>query len=98
LWSVINSSYKRSNVDVINNAVAVATFHANDEYTTHQKSNVYIAAYVTAYARLKLYEALEILQDKALYFDTDSCVYVSPTGDHIIPISDSGELGTWSDS
>jgi hypothetical protein len=97
LWSVINSSYKRSNVDVINNAVAVATFHVNDEYTTHQKSNVYIAAYVTAYARLKLYEALEILQEKALYFDTDSCVYVSPTGEHLIPISTSGELGTWSD-
>ena len=97
LWNVINSSYKRSNVDVINNAVAIATYHINDEYSVHTKSNVYIAAYVTAYARLKLYEALEILQDKALYFDTDSCVYVSPNGEHIIPISDSGDLGTWSD-
>jgi hypothetical protein len=44
--------------------VAVGTFHINDEYTTHQKSNVYIAAYVTAYARLKLYEALGNLTRK----------------------------------
>ena len=38
-----------------------------------------------------------MLQDKALYFDTDSCVYVSPHGEHLIPISESGDLGTWSD-
>jgi hypothetical protein len=97
LWSIVNGSYTRSTVDVINNHVAVGTFHLDDEYTTHQKSNVYIAAYVTAYARLKLYEALEILQEKVLYFDTDSCVYVSPTGEHLVPISTSGALGTWSD-
>jgi hypothetical protein len=36
LWSVINSSYKRSNVDVINNAVAVATFHV--ERRVHHSS------------------------------------------------------------
>jgi hypothetical protein len=45
---VVNSSYKRSSVDVINNAVAIATYHVNDEYTVHTKSNVYIAAFVTA--------------------------------------------------
>lgn len=97
LWSIVHGSYTKATVDVINDKVAVGTFHINDEYTTHQKSNVYIAAYVTAYARLKLYEALELLQEKVLYFDTDSCVYVSPTGEHIMPISESGELGTWSD-
>ena len=97
LWNIVHGSFKRATADVINNSVAIGTFHSNDEYTTHQKSNVYIAAYVTAYARLKLYEALEILQDKVLYFDTDSVVYCSPTGEHLVPISDSGALGTWSD-
>jgi hypothetical protein len=37
------------------------------------------------------------LQEKALYFDTDSVMYVSPNGEHIIPVSTSGDLGTWSD-
>jgi G:T-mismatch repair DNA endonuclease (very short patch repair protein) len=68
LWRVVNSSYKRSSVDVINNAVAIATYHVNDEYTVHTKSNVYIAAFVTAYARLKLYEALEILAGEGFVF------------------------------
>ena len=97
LWSIVKGSYTRATVDVINDMVAIGNFHTNDEYSLHTKSNVYIAAFVTAYARLKLYEALEILQEKVLYFDTDSVVYCSPTGDHLVEISDSGELGTWSD-
>ena len=97
LWNIVHGSFKRATADVINDKVAIGNFHINDEYTTHQKSNVYIAAYVTAYARLKLYEALEILQDKVLYFDTDSVVYCSPTGEHLVLISSSGYLGTWSD-
>jgi DNA polymerase elongation subunit (family B) len=97
LWKILKGSYTRATAEVINDAVAIANFHNNDEYTIHQKSNVYIAAYVTAYARLKLYEALEILQEKVLYFDTDSVVYCSPTGDHLVPISTSGDLGTWTD-
>lgn len=40
-------------------------------------TNVVIAAYTTAHARLKLYEYLEKLDRRVLYCDTDSCVYVS---------------------
>ena len=43
-------------------------------------TNVVIAAYTTAQARLKLYEYLERLDRRVLYYDTDSCIYVS-TGD-----------------
>lgn len=42
-----------------------------------QTSNVVIAAYTTAQARLKLYEYLEGLGRRVLYCDTDSCIYVS---------------------
>ncbi|CAH3163213.1 unnamed protein product, partial [Porites lobata] len=37
------------------------------------KTNVFIAAFVTAWARLRLYEALDVLQEQVLYYDTDSC-------------------------
>ena len=40
-------------------------------------TNVVIAVYTTTQARLKLYEYLERLGDRALYCDTDSCIYVS---------------------
>lgn len=39
-------------------------------------SNVIVAAYVTANARLKLYNLLSRLGPRVLYFDTDSCIYV----------------------
>ena len=39
-------------------------------------TNVVLTAYTTAQARLKLYTVLESLQERALYFDTDSVVYV----------------------
>ena len=39
-------------------------------------TNVVLAAYTTAQARLKLYTLLEGLQERVLYFDTDSVVYV----------------------
>jgi len=40
-------------------------------------TNVVIAAYTTAQARLKLYEYLERLDQRVLYYDTDSCIYLS---------------------
>jgi hypothetical protein len=43
--------------------------------------------------RLKLYSYLEILQRRVLYFDTDSVIYLSETGAHLLPLGDYlGEL------
>ena len=39
--------------------------------------NVAIAAFVTCHARLKLYSELEKLNERVLYFDTDSVIFVS---------------------
>ncbi|XP_055374404.1 uncharacterized protein LOC129607410 [Condylostylus longicornis] len=44
--------------------------------------NVCIAAYTTTQARLKLYSYLEKLQERVLYYDTDSVVYISRKGDY----------------
>ena len=40
-------------------------------------SNIVIAAFTTASARLKLYKALEVVGERILYMDTDSLVYIS---------------------
>jgi G:T-mismatch repair DNA endonuclease (very short patch repair protein) len=96
LWDLLTGRYNRCSINIINDGIAYANHRCNDEYTQHTKSNVYIAAYVTAYARLKLYdEALDRLGRNVLYFDTDSCVYLSPSGDHLVPPDLSGELGFW---
>ena len=43
----------------------------------YKYTNVVIAAFTTAYARLKLYEVLDMLQERVLYYDTDSVIFVS---------------------
>ena len=37
--------------------------------------NIFIACFTTCHARLKLYEALNLLQERVLYFDTDSVIF-----------------------
>ena len=46
----------------------------------NNKVNIVIAAFTTAYARLKLYGLLDLLQERALYYDTDSVIYVHEPG------------------
>ena len=49
------------------------------------RTNVVIAAYTTAQARLKLYSYLEQLGPRALYADTDSIVFTSSPSDVYMP-------------
>ena len=46
----------------------------------NNKVNIVIAAFTTAYARLKLYDLLDLLQERVLYYDTDSVIYVHEPG------------------
>ena len=45
------------------------------------KTNVVIAAFTTAYARLQLYEELDRLGERVLYYDTDSVIYLTQPGE-----------------
>ena len=62
----------------------------------HACSNVAVAAFVTAQARLKLYGVLEKLNERVLYFDTDSIVYVHKP-DLWNPTIINNRLGQWTD-
>ena len=44
-------------------------------------TNVILAAYTTCQARLTLYELLDKLDRRVLYYDTDSMIYVSREGE-----------------
>ena len=50
------------------------------------KTNVVIAAFTTAYARLKLDGVLDMLQERVLYYDTHSVIFVSKPNDPEPPI------------
>ena len=59
-----------------------------DNVVKGTKTNIFVAAYTTCYARLKLYKSLELLQDQVLYYDTDSVVYRWKQGQPSIATSD----------
>lgn len=40
-------------------------------------TNIFIASFTTAWARLKLYSEMDKLGDSVLYHDTDSIIYAS---------------------
>lgn len=58
--------------------IAAVTWANKTEFMEDDLStNVFIAAFTTCYARLKLYQELQRLGTDVLYFDTDSIVYKS---------------------
>ena len=80
-------------LDIINandNTLYVSWRCANDDVVPLNSVNVVIAAYTTAQARLKLYSYLDKLDKRVLYFDTDSCIYVSGENEEYEP-----ELGNF---
>ena len=67
----------------------VVTTRAEEEVEKSLKTNLFIAIFTTAHARLKLYEALETLQERVHYYDTDSVIYKWRPGQAEIPIGSS---------
>jgi hypothetical protein len=57
--------------------------------------NVVLACFTTAYARLHLYETLQPLGERVLYFDTDSIIYQHDESQFNPTIVNS--LGGWTD-
>jgi len=89
--------YTDVELNIINNDCCLANFNDKDEYTEHKTSNVYIAAYITGYSRMKLYEeALQPLGRRVLYMDTDSVVYKTELENGVgIPMDTTGTIGLW---
>ena len=66
----------------------VNTSLLNESVNPSPVTNVVIAAFTTAHARLKLYSYLEKLQEQALYFDTDCIIFKHSSGMYCPPVGD----------
>jgi len=78
--------------NVIHHITAVSEDMVLTQYKKEQGSvdvpkntNVIIACFTTTWARLTLYEYIEKLQDRTLYFDTDSIIYTISPADTYTP-------------
>ena len=68
-------------VTVINDdMVEVFYQHEEEDIPVSPNLNIFVAAFTTCYARLRLYEALEPLGERVLYYDTDSVIFLQDQG------------------
>ena len=68
-------------VSVINDdMVEVHYQHQEEDIRVSPNLNIFVAAFTTCLARIKLYDALEPLGERVLYYDTDSIIYHTNEG------------------
>jgi hypothetical protein len=78
---VTDNSNVVQNIDFKNkNFIQIFYKKTETNCPTNPMTNVCVANFVTAHARLKLYSELEKLEYRVLYFDTDSIIYISKPG------------------
>ena len=68
-------------VSVINDQLVEVHYQYQDEdIPVSPKLNIFVAAFTTCWARLRLYAALEPLGQRVLYYDTDSIIFLQDEG------------------
>ena len=76
-----SDEFEVSDARIVNDETVEVHYRSVEEFAQqNDKVNVVIAAFTTAYARLKLYDLLDLLQERVLYYDTDSVIYVHKPG------------------
>ena len=99
----ILSKFEVSDARLVNDEMVEVHYKEKDEFAEqNNKVNIVIAAFTTAYARLKLYDLLDLLQERVLYYDTDSVIYVHepgkpdpPLGDYLGDLTDELDTGDY---
>ncbi|XP_062597068.1 uncharacterized protein LOC134258520 [Saccostrea cucullata] len=66
---------------VSKNVLQLSWEHKDVNTREDYQTNIFVASFTTCWARLKLYEVLQTLDQRVLYFDTDSVIFVSRPGD-----------------
>ena len=74
-------------IEIINEHM-VEVFHNFQEVCDPVQTNVniFIACFMTSYAWLKLYDALDTLKERVLYMDTGSIIYTKKPTETSIPV------------
>ena len=68
-------------VSVMNDAMVEVHYAYQDkDIPVSPHLNIFVAAFTMCWARLRLYEALELVGERVLYYDTDSVIYLQEEG------------------
>ena len=98
-----SSEFEVSDARLVNDETVEVHYKNVGEFAEQDnKVNIVIAAFTTAYARLKLYDLLDLLQERVLYYDTDSVIYVHepgkpdpPLGNYLGDLADELDAGDY---
>ena len=92
---LLDDKLDNKNFQFINDDMVQMTYNFKDQFVDNSKNtNVYIACFTTSHARLMLYNKLDYLNEKVLYFDTDLIIYADDgtknieTGDMLGDVTD----------
>lgn len=86
---LIDPSIKVKKIIGVNDDVIIVNTVSRDEASLPLKTvSLPVAIYTTMGARLLLYKILDMLQERVLYFDTDSIIFVHRPGDDMPPTGD----------
>ncbi|XP_047111970.1 uncharacterized protein LOC124788732 [Schistocerca piceifrons] len=92
---LLDDKIEISNVIFINEDMIEVSYKYTDEYIEDSTAtNIFIAAFTTSNVRIRLYEMLDRLGDKVVYYDTDSVVYID---DGTNKVETGCMLGKWTD-
>ena len=84
-----SDQYEVSDARMVNDETVEVHYKKKDGFVEqNDKVNIVIAAFRTTCARLKLYDLLDLLQERILYYDTDSVIYVHEPGKPDQPLGD----------
>ena len=75
---LLDNRLHNKNFQFTNDHMVQMTYNLKDQFVDNSKNtNIYIACFSTSQARLMLYNELDHLNEKVLYFDTDSIIYAN---------------------
>ena len=81
---LLDDKSDNKNFQFINDDMVQVTYNFKDQFVDNSKNtNVYIVCFTTSHARLMLYDKLYYLNEKVLYFDTDSIIYADDSTKNI---------------
>ena len=74
---LLNDEFANKNFQFVNDDMVQMTYDLKDQFVDNSNNtNVFIACFTTSHARLMLYNKLDHLKERVIYFDTDSVIYI----------------------
>ena len=96
---VLDDKIESLSLSFLNDTTVYASYETKDEFVRQNyNTNIYIACFTSAWARLRLYDMIDRLGKNVCYMDTDSVVYIENDSTKYIMEEYTGEsLGEWTD-